>query len=212
MLTGAVSIRYRVALLGSATSGIVLQIIQGEDPTPTYEYFTIWSAAALVLYGSNLLSRLPAAESYVRNAASAGALLSAVVYLAAIAPVNGMGSEPTTVAANAVLHLVVPVVVILLYASKYDLQFPPRAIVTTLTFPAAYLGWAILTSAVGGAPPVYVFLDVRHVGVLGVLGATLGGSIVYLLVALFLSRLTVRKSRRDGETQRRSSGATSGAS
>lgn len=198
MLTGASAINYRTTLFGAAGSGIVLQSVQGEDSTPSYEYFTIWSSVALILYATNLLSRWPVVQSYVRNAGSVGALFSAVVYLLAIAPVNGMGHEPVTVVANVVLHLVVPALVIALYASNRTWQLPPRAIVATLTFPAAYFGWSILSSTVGETTSVYVFLDVSRVGVFGVLGAAVGGAIGYFLVAVFLSWLTGRASANSG--------------
>lgn len=93
-----------------------------------------------------------------------------------------MGHERTTVAANLVLHVAVPAVVVGLYAWHRAWAVGPTAIATTMVLPVAYLVWALLETALLGMPPVYIFLDVAKVGVLGVVAATVAGALVYWCV------------------------------
>lgn len=179
----------RLALLTAAGIGIALQGLQHEDPTPMYRYFTIWSAAVLCLYGSGLLARFRVVDSYVRTAGSAGAVFSALVYLLVIAPVNGFGHEGLTIAANVVLHVMVPIAVLGLYTRHRQWSSPPRMIAASLAFPAGYLAWALLVSTILGTAPVYLFLDADRVGALSVLGVAVGGAMVYSFIAWLLSHI-----------------------
>jgi hypothetical protein len=182
-------------LFSVAVVGITLQLAQHEDATPAYHYFTIWSAAALCVYGSGLLARSRVADSFVRTAGSAGAVFSGLVYLLVLAPVKGLGHEPLTIVANVVLHLVVPSLVVVLHVGHQQWWISPEAIAASLAFPAAYLAWALCVTAFLGIRPAYLFLDSAQVGPVGVFAAVTGAAVAYSLVAWMLSRIVGHRAR-----------------
>jgi len=181
----------RSAVLFSAPAlGIALQLIQKEDPTPTFRYFTIWCAAALCVFASGILAGVPRLNRCVGVSSSAGVVFSGLVYLAAIAPVNGLGSRVLTIAANLVLHVISPAAVVTFAARNLDWVTTMRERWIALALPGSYLFWAELGSW-RGAAPVYTFLDIKRVGVTGVVGVAIGAGSLFLLISSLLSRLAM---------------------
>ncbi len=163
--------------------------MQSEDPTPAYRYFTIWSAAVVCLYGSGLLSHAETLEAWLCTCGSAGAVFSGGVYITAIAPFNGLGDELLTIAANVMLHVVLPLLVIGLYArQRRHLSSSVRTLMT-LGLPGAYLTYSLLAAEITDSKPVYAFLDKTQFGHLGVVAAAVGGALVYTGVVWALSRI-----------------------
>lgn len=181
--------RRRVALFTTAALGLALQMFQREDLTPEHRYFTVWSAVAICLYGSEVLRRAPAANRFIRMSGSTGALLSAVVYLLAIAPANGFGTHSETIAANIVLHVALPIVVIASHRGCPAWSISPKEATYALAFPGAYLLFVIVEALALGTPPVYAFLNPAQVGVAG-FGVTLvGTAAAYWFLAFVLGQL-----------------------
>lgn len=178
----------RAILILVTGAGITLQVIQREDSTPSYRYFTIWSTATLFVCSSGALARYPRIERLTRVSTSAGVVFSAVVYLAAIAPVNGLGELPLTIAANLMLHLVSPLVVIALFAKHLDWASTKGERRASLALPGAYLVWAEICSWLGTSP-AYPFLDSTKIGLLGLLGVICGAGALFRLTAWLLSRI-----------------------
>lgn len=185
----------RAGLFGSAAAGISLQVAQHEDPTPTFHYFTVWSAMALCVYGSGVVSRLRPVDALFRAAGSVGAVFSGLVYLIVIAPANGLGHEAHTIAANIVLHLALPTLVVVLHVDHPEWWISPKARAGILALPAAYLAWSLSETAFLGTEPAYVFLDVRATGRLGVLAVVTGATVAYALAACLLARIARHRPR-----------------
>ena len=185
----------RAALLGVAAAGVTLQLIQHEDATPTYQYFTVWSAATLCVYGSGVLARFHVDDSLLRTAGSTGAVFSALVYLLVLAPATGLGHQALTIIANVVLHVVLPTLVVVLHLGHQRWAISPRAITLALALPVAYLAYSMFTTAVLGLPPAYAFLDAKQVGRPGMLAAVTGAAVAYVLVAWLLSQIVRHRAR-----------------
>ena len=177
-------------------TGIALQALQHEDPTPVLRYFTVWSAVLVSVYGSGVLRRVPTPDGFMCTAGTAGAVMSGLVYLLAIAPQSGFGGAIMTVAANVVLHVALPVVTVALYPyQSHHLEGGRGAAIATL-FPAIYATTTLLASVVADVDPVYSFLNSTKVGPIGVTAALLSGGLLYLGVLWVLGRLVkIRRTR-----------------
>lgn len=184
MVASAFTVRGLVGLI--AATGVGLQVVQREDMVPAYQYFTVWSATLIVLH---VLSRYRV--TLVGLAGGAGILLSACVYLTLILPINGMGTSATTVAANVVLHVILPLAVLAESRAATLSRADRVSAWRLLTFPATYLVFVAVVVATGRRPP-YAFLDPGRVGVPAVVVSVLASGAVYLVAVAVLSKGRVR--------------------
>lgn len=150
-------------ILGTAATfvaaiAVSLQVLQTEDPTSPWAYFTVWSA---ITTGTGwLLLDLGAGSRVARVVAAAGSigcLLSAIVYWLVLYPLNGIGIQPLTVAANLTLHLLLPVVVIArLTLGEQTWRLDRHLSLATLLLPLAYV--AVSLGPANGSQSPYTFL------------------------------------------------------
>jgi hypothetical protein len=106
-----------------------------------------------------------------------------------LAPANGLGHQPLSIAANLVLHLFLPALVVALHLRYQQWCVSREAIAASLAFPATYLAWTVFMTASLGVRPPYLFLDSAKVGLSGVLVAVIATAVVYALAAWVLSRI-----------------------
>lgn len=173
--------------------GISFQAIQVEDTAPMYEYFTIWSAATNVL--GWLLLEFVANKPFVRAVAAAGSigsLLSGAVYWLSIFPVNGVGTQWETIAANVTLHLFLPIAILVrLGLGPRNWKMPGWWSTSSILLPLAFLLAGLWIASATGAPSPYAFLRPK--------GSPFLFStfcIVFLLVWLALSRIWSNSAKR----------------
>lgn len=153
-----------------ALVGLFLQFVQTADPTPMFEYFTIWSALGVVVFvpSSMLLDSL--GLEVLALTAVIGSTISGLVYLIAIQPVNGLGGDVLIQAANIILHHILLVLCASCLVFSH-LVFPrisglvPRsrraaAVLVTLAFPILYAVVVLVVELITGLAGVYQFLRV----------------------------------------------------
>lgn len=149
-----------MSVSAAAALGVLLQAAQPEDRTPLWMYFTVWAAIVSgagwflqTAFSQRVATRLIAATG------STGSYISAIVYWLILFPVNGFGTHPVTIAANLVLHFLLPLL-ILLRMSIGARSWEVRAAWLRLSFllPIAFVVVALAAGSVTGTPSPYVFL------------------------------------------------------
>lgn len=172
---------WAVALI--AGSGLLLQLIQPDDPTPAIYYFTVWSAFGVMLATPVVAAFQSPLARFILRACSTGSVASALVYLTALAPRNGWGANWLTIAANVALHVVLPLAVILWTLLAADVRPALALDLLTVGFPLTYFLVTTLAQVTSGFRSPYAFLRPGS----EVSALTVVGGFTALWVAIILS-------------------------
>lgn len=161
-----------------ALSGVALQMLQTEDPRNPFAYFTVDSA--LLVAATPCVAALKArGVRDVWAAGAAGALVSGAVYWLAIAPFNGVGTRPATIAANLVLHAALPLACVWA-ASLRSGPVSERPVAVSLWWPALYIAAVMVASQTTKWEPPYAFLNSNDVGTPGVVASCAVVAVLYV--------------------------------
>ena len=183
------ALRLPVWLVVIAGLGVTLQFVATGDPLLDLTYFTILSA--LLLGGSTAVSVLPSLSAQarqrvalIRGAATVGSVVSGLVYAVAIAPGESAGSgpwlwqDPLAAAASLVLHALLPVIAVLVFAMSVR---PALPVVAAWKIAALWTIWPTLWAVLIGLGDgmgilrvPYRFLDQGEVGSASVVIAVVG--------------------------------------
>lgn len=153
-------LKAQFAVVFVALAGLFLQFVQTEDSTPMFEYFTICSVAAIVIFVPLSMLLNVIALDWLALTGMVGAVVSGIVYIAAIQPVNGLGSDWMMIAANLALHwaLPVPAVYCLIFSRRLLSGVSRRARLATLAYPVLYAAIVLTVEWWTGFAGVYQFL------------------------------------------------------
>jgi len=188
----------RAAAVATLIVGVVCQFVQTTDTTFPLLYFTVCSA--VLLAGALVVTLVRPGVRYldaVRGAATAGVVLSGLIFATVLAPVNNGGAwfaphdDIWVRAANVLLHGVGPALAIV-DLSLNPLAAAPRPWRTATgwcLWPLAWVAVALPLDLTGTAEVPYEFLRIRGAAdVPLVLGAMLG---LFCLVVLIGRALLV---------------------
>ncbi len=195
-----------MALAGAV--GVVLQLQQRVDTTPTFAYLTVWMvtigapAHAGAMASRGVVSTAPTtattrAVAWLCDATTSGMVISGLVYFLAIVPAGNLKVSDGIVVwgANICLHAVSPSLAVAVFVLRPRSQAPSlRVICSWLVMPLGY-GIVLLAFAAHGATPPYEFLRPSEVGAIGVIGSCLGFVVVFVGVGLILRSMVRRRTR-----------------
>ncbi|GAQ59884.1 Pr6Pr family membrane protein [Streptomyces scabiei] len=156
------------------TAGVVCQFLQRTDATPPLMYFTVDSAVLAATVRTWRPARGPGGGVWperIRDAATVGVVLSALVYCTVIAPSSPSGTwfgahdDVWARAATVLLHAVAPVWVVAEFLTRPYTPAPTlRQAVLLTCWPALYLVVVGGLAGAGAATMPYDFLRPSQLG------------------------------------------------
>ncbi len=166
--------------------------IPGYVPLNFFSFFTVESniiaAVTLLIAGIvALLGRRPRALDYLRGAATIYMVITGITYSLLLRNVE---VDTAVVWVNAVLHYVIPVVMVLDWVMDLPAtRITAKQAMVWLIFPVAYLAYSLIRGPIVDWYP-YPFLDPRPGGYLPVAIASVGIAIGGVAFALLLAATT----------------------
>ncbi|WP_062136355.1 Pr6Pr family membrane protein [Demequina aestuarii] len=166
----------RVALVASAAvavTALLAYALQESDATAIWLYYSNLSAAATAVITIGRLTGRGFRSALFIGFAATSSLFSAIIFLAVIAPVNGIAewSDPWSAIHSLSLHIALPIATVLALITVPHSGVPIwRGVATWMIPPGLYVTFLLIASAGGWIADVpYLFLSVGQYGPLRVL-------------------------------------------